>query len=138
MKKTLYATWIWAAGAAVNLVLNYFLIKAYQGMGAALATALSFFFISAATLAVSHRLYPIRFEFGRAGRLILLAIPIYTASRFLPAMHPFAAIPAKCLLLCLYPAAIYLTGFFRQEELEGMGALRAKVWAALPIPGRAG
>jgi O-antigen/teichoic acid export membrane protein len=125
-KKTIYATWIWAGGAMVNLALNYFLIKAFHGLGASMATSLSFMVISAVTFVISQRLYPIPFEFGRVGKLALAAVPVYLGARLVPAMTPFAAIPIKLAVLSVYPVLLYVTGFFRKEELDGMAAILAK------------
>ncbi|MDB5047952.1 MAG: conserved rane protein of unknown function [Fibrobacteres bacterium] len=126
MKKTFYATWIWAGGAVVNIILNYFLIRAYHGMGATLATSISFLFISVVTFTVSQRLYPIPFEFGRIAKLALAILPVYLAARLLPALHPVAAIAIKTGLLAMYPALLYATGFFRKDEIAGMALLLSK------------
>jgi O-antigen/teichoic acid export membrane protein len=123
VKKPIYATWIWAAGGAVNLVCNYFLIKAFHGMGAAIATIISYAFISGLTLVVSQKFYFIPFEIGRLLKLVVAMVPVCVAAHFLPAMNPYVAIVAKTCLLGLFPACLYLMRFLHPDERKGIAGL---------------
>ncbi len=125
VKKPIYATWIWAAGAAVNLVCNYFLISRFHGMGAAFATLVSFGFISALTLYISQKFFYIPFEIGRLFKIAAALAPIYVIAYFMPAFDPIASIAAKSLLLVLYPAGLYLLRFLHEDESRGLAAFLA-------------
>ena len=57
-KKNKYLSYIAVFNIIFNLLLNYSLIKAYGTMGAAYATAISYFCFFIITAIVSHRVYP--------------------------------------------------------------------------------
>lgn len=56
-KKTYILAWITASSAGINVVLNYFLIKANGAIGAAQATTITFFISFIFTWALSGKLY---------------------------------------------------------------------------------
>ncbi len=67
-KNNKYLSYIAIFNIIFNLLLNYFLIKNYGTMGAAYATAISYFSFFVITAIVSHRVYPMPWltAFGKA------------------------------------------------------------------------
>lgn len=63
-EKTNYSLYIMAGAAGVNVALNWWLVPAYGGMGAAIATALSYLFLVGTSMVVSERLWKVDFEAG--------------------------------------------------------------------------
>lgn len=66
-----FAYLVWAA-AALNIALNWVLIPAMGVAGAAWATLLAYFFLSAGFLYFTQRYYPLPFAWGRLAWLVLL------------------------------------------------------------------
>src|SRR5208337_2721623 len=79
-KKTMHLGPVGLASAAANVGLNLFLIPRYGMLGAAWATACSFFLMSALAFVVSQRAFPIPYVFTRVVTLIGLATLTYFAS----------------------------------------------------------
>ncbi len=64
-KKNLILSYIAIFNVITNLLLNYFLILRYGAMGAAYATAISYFLFFIITAIISYRIYPMAwFNFG--------------------------------------------------------------------------
>ena len=58
---------IMIAAAGLNVLLNWFLIPPYRGMGAAISTAASYFFYLVGTFLLSQRFYPVAYPWARMG-----------------------------------------------------------------------
>ncbi len=63
-EKTSYSLYLMMGAASLNLGLNWLFVPAHGGMGAALATALSYLVWIAAALALSERLWPVQLPIG--------------------------------------------------------------------------
>ena len=132
--KTKYAAYINMVSAVLNLVFNWYFIRNYGIMGAAVSTLLTFFCHCLFTLVISQKLYYIPFEYKRVLLLFAVAGIIYGVSEMI--LMSFAAkFMTKCLLMLLFPALLYLCGFFTHEELakakemalSGLSGFRARL-----------
>jgi thiol:disulfide interchange protein len=92
------------------------LIPRYGSMGAAIATLIGFMFLAAATWVVTQRVFPVQYEWSRLFALLLLAIGLWSLSRFLPA-EPWTW-PAKVGLWLLGPALVWFGGLMSPREKE--------------------
>ncbi len=72
-KKTSHLPYITGIGAAINVVINLLLIPKFGMFGAAWATFFAYAGMAIAIYFVSHRFYPVRYEFGR---LLKIGIPL--------------------------------------------------------------
>ena len=63
LKKTMILTYLAVVNVVLNLVLNYFLITKYGAIGAAYATAASFFVVFILCAFISNKLYPMPWLF---------------------------------------------------------------------------
>jgi O-antigen/teichoic acid export membrane protein len=104
------------ATTAVMLVLYAILIPRYGSMGAAIATLIGFLFLAVATWAVTQRVFPVRYEWGRLLALLALATGLWLLSRVFPA-EPWAW-PAKAGLWLLGPVLVWCCGLMSQREKE--------------------
>ena len=66
-KKTLWSSFAMIAAAVLNIVLDWCLVPRFGGMGAAVATAISFFFWNVITLILSERLWMVRYPLKTLG-----------------------------------------------------------------------
>jgi O-antigen/teichoic acid export membrane protein len=111
---------IGAAGAAINLTLNYFLVLRYGMMGAAWATLLSFLAIALASYWMSNRVYPLPLRVGGVSLAIMLAAVLYLGSRWLDPASAIAAVAVKFCLLAAFPIALWKARILSPFEIEAV------------------
>jgi len=117
-KKTRNLGPVGLVSAAANIGLNLLLIPRYGMLGAAWATAFSFFFMSALSLIVSQRAYPIPYVFTRVVTLIGFATLIYFVSSLVTLPSIALRLSLKLALFVIFPIVLYLVGFFSKGEVE--------------------
>jgi O-antigen/teichoic acid export membrane protein len=117
-KKTSHLGIVGVISAGANIALNLLLIPRFGMMGAAWATAVSFIIMSALSLAVSQRVYPIPYVFTRLVGIISMAAVIYFASTFVVLPSVAMQVVSKCLLFAMFPIVLYMIGFFSDKEVE--------------------
>jgi O-antigen/teichoic acid export membrane protein len=123
-RKVKYRPAIVGTAAAVNLGLNFVLVPRYGMMGAGVASCVSFFIWFVLQAMVSHRLYPIPYEYARVARLVVVGVALYAAGSLIAWGSIPVAVAGKGLLLLAAPLLLYATGFFEPGEL---GRLRRSV-----------
>jgi O-antigen/teichoic acid export membrane protein len=116
--KTKYLAFIVGAGAAVNLGLNYLLIPSYGMMGAAVATVISNLLLPIGSYLVSKRYYPIKYEWGRVGKIFLAAGLVYAGSLFIKNDSAAIAGLLKLASLLGFPLLLFAFRFFKPEETQ--------------------
>jgi O-antigen/teichoic acid export membrane protein len=114
-KQTRYQMYINLASAALHLLLNVVLIRVMGLWGALVASLVAFSVRSALCLRISSRLYHIPYDFGRTGRLLLLAVAITAAGVALEGGN-WRDIAIKIGLLALLPILIVRTGVVPPHE----------------------
>jgi len=116
-KKTQYFSYIDITNAAINLVLNYFLISRFGVLGAALATLISYSLRVILVYIVTMPLYRIHFESVRVMKLFISAGLIYSISTFIETSKLWLNIGMKTmLLLFLFPLFLTFLRFFSKVE----------------------
>jgi O-antigen/teichoic acid export membrane protein len=140
-KRSRYYPIMTAAAVVTNLAINYALIPRFGMLGAAWATVISYAVMAVLGYVFSHRIYPIPFETGRLARVSAAALGAFAVSRLvlppavagLPAdkwqalftiVYALApAVLAKAALLGVFPAALYVMGFFQNAEIARIRAM---------------
>jgi O-antigen/teichoic acid export membrane protein len=117
-KKTKYEPLIVGSAALINLVLNYILIPRMGMTGAAVATVISFMVMGFVAWRVSVHFYPIRYEYVRVGKLVLICAIVFMLNLFISWNNMLFSIGWKALLLILFPLLLVAFGFFESDELE--------------------
>jgi O-antigen/teichoic acid export membrane protein len=131
-KQTKYIPVITVISAGLNILLNYLWIPRFGMLGAAWATLAAYAFQSAFTFALAHRLYPIRYEYFRIGKLFLITGAIYALSTTFSYNSILYDFLTKALLLLLYPAGLFIVSspgerkwiyaLFRRKRLSNIAA----------------
>jgi O-antigen/teichoic acid export membrane protein len=116
-KKTMRLSFVGIASATANFGLNLALIPRFGMLGAAWATAISFFLMSTLALLVSQRAYPIPYAFSRISMLFLLAALVYFLSATVALPSHVLQISAKIAIFAGFPIGLYLFRFFREHEI---------------------
>jgi O-antigen/teichoic acid export membrane protein len=116
--KTGYLLPLFTIPAGLNIALNFVLIPRFGMMGAAWATLVGYAVMIILTLAISQRVYHIPYQYGRIAKVILAACILAAFGGIVPAAPLLARIAAKAILLMLFPLALYLMGFFENDEIN--------------------
>ncbi len=116
-RRTAWKPFLLAAGAGANIVLNLLLIPRFGMMGAAYATAAGFFVFVVCTAAVSARLYPVPYEWGRVLLSIAGGAGLYAVSVVAP-VRGNAHVLLKVALAASYFGILRVAGFRLDRELR--------------------
>ena len=103
--------------AIINIILNFLLIPKYGMIGAAFATAISFFICAIAILYAAQKVYYINFEFIRILKISLSAIVIFEISTFVSIDNLWLSIVIKSSILCIFPIILHILKFLTTEEI---------------------
>jgi O-antigen/teichoic acid export membrane protein len=128
-----------ACGTLVVVVGNLTLIPRWGVFGAAVATFLAFASEFAVLLALSERVYPLRFGIVQLLRPLLLGAVVYGAARWaVPSdwARPWATAADALAWLAFVAAAIRIEGMWPRLRAASRRALRAphELWTALRSP----
>src|SRR6266850_1287554 len=119
--RTRFIGMIMVGTGVVTLALYLTLIRAFHGMGAAVATFLSFALMMVWTYIVSQRLYPVPYHHRRTAGVLAIAAACYALAWVSDrTLGPFTA-PAfliRILAVAAYPVALVITGFFASEGIR--------------------
>jgi O-antigen/teichoic acid export membrane protein len=126
-KKTVRLASVTLSAAVINTAANYFLIPLLHIWGAAIATLLSFAYLSLAIQFLSQKLYYIPYQFGRLIKMTLAAAALYVVAAAINPPNVWVSITLKFFIALSFPFVLYLLRFFTNEEIEKLGVLRSRV-----------
>jgi O-antigen/teichoic acid export membrane protein len=129
-KKTYSIGMISAISLATNLLLNYFLIRRFDGMGAAWATTLSFLTMAGLAYIMSERVHPVSYRLGAFFASIGIAAALYLAASKISVSSIYLSAGLKFLIFLSFPLVLYLVGFFKKNEVEKVKQTVQMLWAA--------
>lgn len=121
-RKTLYFFLANGTAALCNLALNWLLIPVYGGMGAAMATLLSFCMAFGVRYMMGQSLYRVQYEWGRIALLSGVALAMYGGLAWWIVDSVVISIVIKGALVSTYPLVLWLVGFYRRDEREKIAA----------------
>ena len=126
-KQTKYYPVATISAAAANVALNFALIPRFGLIGAAWANTAAYALQAALAFAFSQRFYSLTYEYGRLTRIIVVGLIAYVAGDTLPPLAPMLAIPLRVLtVLVVFIGLLWISGFFKAEELAVIRRLRAR------------
>lgn len=128
-KKTYHVGMIGAVSLAANLILNYLLVRPYQGMGAAWATVLSFALMAGLAYVVSKRAYPAPYSVGPFLLSVLIAALMYLGAAGISRPSVVFSAGLGAIVLASFPLALYMTGFFNKNEVKRAMEKAQALWA---------
>lgn len=112
--------------AAVNILINIFLIPKFGYMGAAWATVISYGIFALSSWLLYRKVYSIPFEWGRLGFLLGLCVGLYFLAVYIPISNIFWRIAYQLSICLSLPLLLYSCGFLKKEEKE-----KLKEWQLL-------
>lgn len=123
-----------ASIAVINVGLNFALIPRWGMMGAAWASFISFLLYNALRTWVSHLFYPVHYEWWRVAKILGVAVAIYFVTRMIDLGHPLASGAVKGMIAAVFPAILWVFGFYDEQEKRRL----AEFWADAVIRLRPG
>ncbi len=106
--------------AGVNIAANAILSPRYGILGPAFANVASYAVLAAVSLYFSRRFYPISYEWGRLGRVVLAGVAGYLLATLpLPSrmFAPLGVLVRGGIVVATYFACLSVTRFFQPREL---------------------
>ncbi|MDR3574512.1 MAG: oligosaccharide flippase family protein [Anaerolineaceae bacterium] len=117
-RKTGRYSFIVGSAAVFNLLLNILLIPRYGMMGAAVATALSYAVLLIVGYSVVQQVYPVSYEWPRLLKLALITAGIYFINVATKTGQFWVDGGIGLLLLLCWFLALYILGYFTQNEIN--------------------
>ncbi|MFL6279523.1 MAG: polysaccharide biosynthesis C-terminal domain-containing protein [Vicinamibacterales bacterium] len=131
--KTAYYPITTAAGAALNIGLNFALIPRFGIIGAAWANGAAYAVQAALAFRFSQRFYPIGYEYGRISRVMIAALIAFLVARKLPSMPPLAGLISRgAAVMVIMSSLLWVSGFFNADEIRALRAFRSRTTAGSP------
>lgn len=127
-KKTMLYAGINMATAALNLILNYFLIKAYSIWGAAIATLICYIFKPTLIYYYSNRIYPILMEKNKLVAILGSATLVYLGCSMIETGSVYLNLGLKSAVGLGQIALLYFLRIFGAEEI---GQLKSRLAGVL-------
>jgi O-antigen/teichoic acid export membrane protein len=127
------------AALIANVVLNLLLVPPLGIVGAGLALVASYLVVLVLMYGFTQRLFPVPYQWGRLGRVVLTSAALVGAGELLLPTSGFAGLLGRAVLFAAYPLVLLASGFFTPGErvwlrrlrhpaelVAGMRALRAQ------------
>ncbi|MBN1633766.1 MAG: oligosaccharide flippase family protein [Ignavibacteria bacterium] len=102
-KKTKFLPFITGGAALINIIVNILLIPSLDIYGAAISTLLSYFAMTAGIYVVSHKYYPIQYEYSKIITVFIIIGAIYITNFYIAGN----LISVKILLLLIFIISIF-------------------------------
>lgn len=127
-KRSSYLGLMGAICAAANVGLNFLLIPRFAAMGAAWATALSFFLMAVLAYVFSQRVYYIPYALFRIALPVAASIGTYIVATLIEVPSILMSVMLKMVLVAVFVFAIFAAGFFDDSETVKLRQFLQSVW----------
>jgi O-antigen/teichoic acid export membrane protein len=97
--------------AIVNIGCNIYLMPLFGIIGAAVTTLLSYFTMAVTIFIANQRIYPVAYEYGRIGFLLLILSIVLLLYYLFPLTFWL-----RLLIVLIIPGILFLGGFFKSRE----------------------
>jgi O-antigen/teichoic acid export membrane protein len=121
------------AALVVNVALNLALVPPLGIVGAALALVASYLVVLVLMYGFTQRLFPVPYEWGRLGRVVLTSAVLVGVGELLVPTAGFAGLLVRAALFTAYPLALLASGFFTAGERVWLARLRHPAELALEL-----
>jgi O-antigen/teichoic acid export membrane protein len=115
--------------ALFNIVLDYFMIKAYAALGAVWATSIVHFFAAVITLIYLKRYIEVEIPFRFQFRILLASLPMFFVSYLISinSLNAAGLLIAVSTGVALYLVTVKLMRVFSQEDIETLLFFKEKI-----------
>ncbi|MEJ2237577.1 MAG: polysaccharide biosynthesis C-terminal domain-containing protein, partial [Gemmatimonadales bacterium] len=131
-KKTKFILYMQIAGAAAGIALNVALVPILGAWGAATATLCAWTLLTVLAYKISQRYIDIQFEFGRIGKMVLVALALYGLCLQLDVTSSiYVNLALKLAVAALFPLALVLLRFYEPVEVDKIREIASQVWSMM-------
>jgi O-antigen/teichoic acid export membrane protein len=131
-KKTKFILYMQIIGAAAGIALNVALVPILGAWGAATATLSAWTLLTVLAYKISRRYIDIRFELGRIGKMMLVALLLYgLCLRLDVTSSAYVNLVLKLAVSALFPLALVLLRFYEPEEIDKIREIASQVWSMM-------
>lgn len=116
-RKTKYFAFYTGLAAVINIVFNFLLIPKFGMIGAAWATAISYFFLTVAYFVISQKFIPLKLDWQKIVKLILLSLAFILLGPRLWLFGFWGNLAVKFLEFGSFCALLYLLGIIERQEV---------------------
>jgi O-antigen/teichoic acid export membrane protein len=116
-----------AAAAAINVGLNLLLVPPHGLVGAGIALVGSYAAMLTLMYAVTHRLFPVPFEWGRLARIVVIAAGLFTIGELALPTSGVGGFVSRAALVPAFIVLLWSSRFFRAAELRALRAMVARL-----------
>ena len=116
--KTKIIGWLSCIHSVIFVLLNYLFIPRYGYVGASFVLLITFFSWSFSTFLISNRIYAINYEWKRISLSISLSGIVFLVTRLVDFEPPCLCLVTRTLVGLVFPALLFLCGFFKDFEME--------------------
>lgn len=126
-KKTKYfAYYAWLA-ALLNILVNIILIPPFGMLGAAIASAVTYLFLTFAYCLRSQKLIPVRYEIRKVFSIAILTAIFVAGCAFFPMEESLAVIIGKALCVISYLTLLILIGGINKHDIQHVQLMLKKI-----------
>ncbi|MFL5871604.1 MAG: lipopolysaccharide biosynthesis protein [Solirubrobacterales bacterium] len=111
------------AGTIANVALNLILIPPYGIVGAGVALAASYLIVLGVMYALTQRLFPVPYEWGRLALLVAVTAALIAAGEVLLPTHGFVGLLTRTALWFSMPLILLALGFLSRAERDRLREL---------------
>jgi O-antigen/teichoic acid export membrane protein len=112
------------AALAANVALNLILVPPLGIVGAGLALVASYLVVLALMYGFTQRLFPVPYQWGRLGRVVLTSAALVGGGELLLPTSGATGLLGRLALFATYPLALFASGFFTPGERLWLARLR--------------
>jgi O-antigen/teichoic acid export membrane protein len=116
--KTQYEILIVGIPAGANLLLNLYLIPLYGMIGAALATAASYFFMAMLSIYYNNRFYPVEFQILRLFKILVVFISLIVLWYVIESDSMSYEVFKGTVIILAYPLLLLVLAFLTKSEVR--------------------
>jgi len=113
-----------AAALIANVALNIVLVPPLGIVGAGLALVASYVIVVGLMYVFTQRLFPVPYEWSRLARVLFASAALVLLGELLLPTSGAPGLLLRVLFWLLYPALLFLSGFFTSEERGWLSRLR--------------
>jgi O-antigen/teichoic acid export membrane protein len=122
-KKTYLDPIIELVAACLNIGLMFVLIPVLGRMGAAWATLAAYVALPIMIIILTYKFYQIKYEYLRILQILAIGFGVYYLTQLIY-QPTLVNVLIRTGLLLLYPIVLYITGFFKVDEVKALLAMK--------------
>jgi len=124
-KKSFYQFYTEGIAVLLNIGGMFLLIPLMGRLGAAWATLVAYLILTPVIIWLSRKIYPMKYELNRIIQIVVIGVGLYVLAKTIY-QPTFSNVIIRFILVLFYPIALWLIGFFNNDEIKRLKSIYAK------------